>query len=68
MAVASKQSILAELALLAALPQVGVTEGSLFDRAHPAGSSAQLRGAMVGLRCCGGQLVVKCYDLKGEKA
>ena len=62
-------ALLAELAMLCEMPQVFVTEKTVFDRAHPPGSKAQQRGAQFKLRCCTGPpLQKKCNDLAGEKA
>ncbi|KAL1525139.1 hypothetical protein AB1Y20_020010 [Prymnesium parvum] len=57
-----------QLNLLAALPQVQLTQNPVFDRATPKGSTAQKRGAICKIVCCGGQLDQKCNDLVGEQA
>ena len=63
------EPLLNELAQLAAMPQVMLTAKSVYDRATPLGSKAQLRGVQFNLRCCTGPpLVRKCNDLAGEKA
>ena len=63
------EALLAELALLAEMPQVQLTDKSVYDRAKPPGRTAQLRGVQFRLRCCAGPpLVKKCNDLTGEKA
>ena len=62
-------ALLEELALLAQMPQVRLTEKSVFDRAKTPGTVAQQRGVQFRLRCCTGPpLVKKCNDLSGEKA
>ena len=38
------EALLAELALLAEMPQVQLTDKSVYDRARPPGRTAQLRG------------------------
>eukprot|EP00966_Prymnesium_polylepis_P220285 5095735-Prymnesium_polylepis.1 len=51
------------------MPQVILSEKSVYDRAKPPGSVAQLRGVQFRLRCCAGSpLVRKCNDLSGDKA
>ena len=63
------EALLAELALLAEMPQVQLTDKSVYDRARPPGRTAQLRGVQFRLRCCSGPpLVKKCNDLTGDKA
>ena len=52
-----------ELCLLEQMPQVHrLTERTLFDRALPSGSKAQLRGAIVRVACCNKQVDQKCND------
>ena len=63
------EGLITELAQLAEMPQVRLTEKSVYDRASPPGSKAQLRGVQFNLRCCTRSPVVKkCNDLVGEKA
>ena len=62
-AAAGEEELLAELTLLEEMPQVAALSGnSLFDRAKPPGSKAQLRGAIVRVICCGKQVDMKCND------
>ena len=63
------EPLLEELEQLSAMPQVMLTAKSVFDRATPLGSRAQLRGVQFNLRCCPGQpLMRKCNDLTDERA
>ena len=63
------EELVEELTQLAEMPQVRLTEKSVYDRASPPGSKAQLRGVQFKLRCCTGPpLVKKCNDLEGERA
>ena len=58
-----------ELCLLEQMPQVHrLTERTLFDRALPSGSKAQLRGAIVRVACCNKQVDQKCNDKADEMA
>jgi hypothetical protein len=58
-----------ELRLLEQMPQVHrLTERTLFDRALPSGSKAQLRGAIVRVACCNKQVDQKCNDKADEMA
>ena len=65
---AGGEQLVAELRLLDAMPQVKLTNSSVFDRAKPPGSNAQKRGVICALRCCGGQLDQKCNDKLGTDA
>ena len=62
------ETLAAELRALDDMPQVKLTPGSVFDRAKPLGSVAQLRGVICRLRCCGVQLGQKCNDMTGDAA
>ena len=57
-----------ELQLLGQMPQVRLARSSIFDRAQPPGSKAQLRGVQCKLRCCKQTINVKCNELQGEQA
>ena len=61
-------ALLEELQLLGQMPQVRLVPSSIFDRAKPAGSNAQLRGVVIKLRCCKKSLDAKCNDMEGEQA
>ena len=63
---ADGEALAAELGLLEAMPQVRLLPSGIFDRAKPVGSRAQLRGVLIALRCCGGQLDQKCNDYGTE--
>ena len=65
---AQGETLAAELRALDDMPQVKLTPGSVFDRAKPLGSVAQLRGVTCRLRCCGVQLGQKCNDVTGDAA
>ena len=66
---AGGEALLEELTLLGEMPQIYMSAKSVYDRAKPPGSVAQLRGVQVKLRCCTGPpLVRKCNDLAGDKA
>ncbi|KAL1495454.1 hypothetical protein AB1Y20_016822 [Prymnesium parvum] len=63
------EKLIEELELLQAMPRVeGLTASSLFDRAKPPGSRAQLRGVIVRVSCCGEQVDQKCNDKEGAEA
>ena len=62
------EALAAELWALDDMPQAKLTRASVFDRAKPPGSVAQLRGVICKLRCCGHQLDQKCNDLTGDAA
>ena len=70
LAASDGEVLLEELQALAELPQVqGLTAKSLFDRAKPAGSNPQLRGAIVRVACCKVQVDQKCNEKEtGEDA
>jgi hypothetical protein len=55
-----------ELGLLGELPQVRLLPNGVFDRGKPLGSRAQLRGVLVSLRCCKGQLDQKCNEFEAD--
>ena len=65
---ADGEALLEELQLLGQMPQVRLVPSSIFDRATPAGSTAQLRGLVIKLRCCKKPLDAKCNDKEGEQA
>ena len=48
-------ALAAEMQALDEMPQVKLTASSVFDRAKPPGTKAQLRGVVCKLRCCGRQ-------------
>ena len=60
------EALAEELSLLEAMPQVRLLPSGIFDRAKPVGSKAQLRGVLVALRCCGGQLDQKCNSYEDD--
>ena len=62
------EALAAEMSALEEMPQVKLTASSVFDRATPPGTKAQLRGVICKLRCCGRQLDMKCNDLTGDRA
>ena len=57
-----------ELRLLSELPEVYLTEKSVFDRGNGRIANKPKRGAICCLLCCGEQLDQKCNDLSGEGA
>ena len=63
---AGGEALLEELQLLGQMPQVRLARSSIFDRAQPPGSKAQLRGVQCKLRCCKQTINVKCNELQGE--
>ena len=65
---AGGEALLEELQLLGQMPQVRLARSSIFDRAQPPGSKAQLRGVQCKLRCCKQTINVKCNELQGEQA
>ena len=54
------EQLVEEMRLLEQMPQVRLQASSIFDRAKPLGSVAQLRGIVIRLRCCKKPLDQKC--------
>ena len=66
---AAGDELLQEVSQLEEMPQVEPMTGrSLFDRAKPAGSKAQLRGVIIRVSCCGVQVDQKCNDKTTDDA
>eukprot|EP00966_Prymnesium_polylepis_P077616 1798328-Prymnesium_polylepis.1 len=56
------ERLIEEMELLEQMPQVRVLPSSIFDRARPPGSKAQLRGVIVKVECCKRVVDQKCND------
>ncbi|KAL1529633.1 hypothetical protein AB1Y20_000575 [Prymnesium parvum] len=67
-AMSGKEELKREILLLKAMPQDRLLDGSVFDRAMPPGTTAQLRGVVVKLRCCKKPFDQKCNELDGPRA
>mmetsp|Transcript_30291 Transcript_30291/g.65122 ORF Transcript_30291/g.65122 Transcript_30291/m.65122 type:complete len:197 (-) Transcript_30291:94-684(-) len=62
------EALATELRLLDEMPQVKLCPACVFDRSKPLGSTANKRGVICKLLCCGGQLVKKCNTSTGTNA